>query len=414
VGVFRGRLRSAAPILALVVVIVLTTIVRVLLIQARGHGGDLIVNTRWAESLAQAGPWGFYEIDRSVYPALLYVLWPIGILFDGVALDTVVKGLSIPFDVATILVLFIGLERPLGRWRAVGAATLYACNPGVLIAGPMWGQVDAAGTLPFVASLLLLARSRFGWAGALAALAMLVKPQYGLVGLPLLVVCVGRLSAGREWRPLARAAMGAAATYLAVAIPLRLDPARYADLVNGAATRQPMTSLYAPNPWGLLTGYERPDDGFVLLGSGLLVVGLIAAQLPLLRRRDTVTLLAVGMLTVFAFYFLPTRVHERYLFPALAAAAPLAVLSVPGLVSYLVLSAAFGLSLVQALAQTTPWDLGEPLRSTLIGPPLTWGAGIALLGSALALVVTTVARPATASGLTGASTMAHPRSMGVR
>lgn len=412
-GVLRGRLRSAAPILALITVIVLTTVVRVLLIGARGHGGDLIVNTRWAESLAQSGPWGFYDIDRSVYPALLYVLWPIGILFDGSALDTVVKGLSIPFDVATIIVLYLGLAGVLGRWRAVAAATLYACNPGVLIAGPMWGQVDAAGTLPFVASLFLLARSRFGWAGVLAALAMLVKPQYGLVGLPLLGICLARLFIGRDWRPLARAAAGAAVAYLAVAIPLRLDPFLYADLVNGAATRQPMTSLYAPNPWGLLTGYERPDDGFVLLGSVLLVVGLAAAQLPLVRRRDTLGLLAVGMLTVFAFYFLPTRVHERYLFPALAAAVPLAVLSVPGIVSYIVLSSAFGLSLVQALAQTTPWDLGEPLRSILIGPPMTWGAGIALLGSALVLVVITSLRATAAAVRAGAITKGRSRETGV-
>jgi hypothetical protein len=395
------------------VVLVLTTIVRVLLIQARGHGGDLIVNTRWAENLAQVGPWGFYDIDRSVYPALLYVLWPIGILFDGAALETVVKGLSIPFDVATVLLLYIGLAGPLGRWRALGAATLYAANPGVLIAGPMWGQVDAAGTLPFVASLLLLARSRFGWAGALAALAMLVKPQYGLVGLPLIVLSVAHLVGGRDWRPLVRAAAGTALGYLAVAIPLRLDPLRYADLVNGAATRQPMTSLYAPNPWGLFTGYDHPDGGFVLLGSALLVVGLAAAQLPLLRRRDTVTLLAVGMLIAFAFYFLPTRVHERYLFPGLAAAVPLAVLSVPGLLAYLVLSSAFGLSLVQALAQTTPWDLGEPLRSILVGPALTWGAGIALLGSAVVLVVAAVIRPAGGAELTAPPTMAHPGGAGV-
>jgi len=358
VGVFRGRLRSAAPFLALVVVLIIATIVRVLLIEARGHGGDLVINTRWAESLAQAGPWGFYDIDRSVYPALLYVLWPIGLLFDGGALDTVVKGLSIPFDVLTTIVLFVGLDRPLGRWRALAAATLYAFNPGVLIAGPMWGQVDAAGTLPFVASLLVLARGRFGWAGAFATLAMLVKPQYGLVAIPVIVVGLAHLLGHhRAWRPIARAGVGALVTYLLVAIPLRLDPLLYADLVGGAATRQPMTSLYAPNPWGLLTGYERPDDGFVLVGSLLLLVGLAAAQLPLLRRRDTVTLFAVGMLTAFAFYFLPTRVHERYLFPALAAAAPLAVLSLTGLLAYLVVSSAFALSLVQALAQITPWDL---------------------------------------------------------
>lgn len=384
-GVLRGRLRTAAPYIALVVVLVVATLLRVLFIGYRGHGGDLSITTRWAESLAQVGPLGFYDIDRSVYPALLYVLWPVGVVFDADALQTVVKGLSIPFDLATIVVLFACLSGPLGRWRATAAAALYAVNPGVLVAGPMWGQVDAAGTLPFLASLLLLARARFGWAGMMAIIAMLVKPQFGLVGIPILAVCGGHLLAG-EWRPLARAAAGALGGYLIVALPLRLDPFLYADLVNGSAVRQPMTSLFAPNPWGLLTGYEHPDDGFMVIGSLLLVAGLIAAQLPLLRRRDTLMLLAVGMLTAFAFYFLPTRVHERYLFPAIAAAAPLAVLSITGLVAYVALSVAFAFSLVQALLQITPWDLGDPWHAILIGPGLTWTTGLALIASALVLV----------------------------
>ena len=381
-----GRLRALLPYIVLAVLLVAGTAARVALINARGHGGDLIVNTRWAESLAQAGPWGFYGIDRSVYPALLYVLWPIGVLFDGQMLDNVVKGLSIPFDVLLAIVLVVGLRPIIGRWRAVAAAGLYLCNPGVLIGGPMWGQVDAAGTLPFVGALLLLARGRFGWAGAAAAVALLVKPQFGLVGLPVAVLAVREILVARDWRPLARAAGGALAAYLLIAIPLRLDPFLYLDLVSGAATRQPMTSLYAPNPWGLITGYEQPDGGLVMVGSAFLLLGLALSQVPLIRRRDTLMLLAVGMEVVFAFYFLPTRVHERYLFPALALAVPLAALEWRSLVAYLLLGSAFALSLIQALLQETLWRLGEPLESILLSSAATWSAGLVMLGAALFLI----------------------------
>lgn len=383
-----SRLRAALPILTLILLLVAGTVVRIALINARGHGGDLIINTRWAESLAQAGPWGFYEIDRSVYPALLYLFWPVGLLFDGDALNTVVKGMSIPFDVGLGIVLFVGLRRIIGNWRAVATAGLYLFNPGVLIGGPMWGQVDAAGTLPFVATLLLLGRSRFGWAGAMAMLSLLVKPQYGLVGLPVLVVASLHLVRERDPRPLLRAAAAGVATYALVAIPLRLDPFLYWDLVSSAAARQPMTSLYAPNPWGLFTGYEQSDGGgLALIGAVLLLSGLALSQVRLLRRRDTLTLLAVGLQVVFAFYFLPTRVHERYLFPAMALAAPFAALQIRSLIPYLLLSSAFALSLIQALLQITLWRLDEPLHSFLISPGLTWVAGLVLLAAAASLVL---------------------------
>ena len=383
-----SRLRAALPVLTLIVLLVAGTVVRILLINARGHGGDLIVSTRWAESLAQAGPWGFYEIDRSVYPALLYLFWPVGVLFHGDALNTVVKGMSIPFDIGLGIMLFAGLRKVIGDWRAVAAAGLYLFNPGVLIGGPMWGQVDAAGTLPFVATLLLLGRSRFGWAGAMAMLSLLVKPQYGLVGLPVLVVASLLLIRQRDPRPLLRAVAAAVATYGLVALPLRLDPFLYWDLVSNAAARQPMTSLYAPNPWGLLTGYEHPDaGGLALIGAVLLLSGLALSQVRLLRRRDTLTLLAVGLQVVFAFYFLPTRVHERYLFPAMALAAPLAALQIRSLVPYLLLSSAFALSLIQALLQITLWRLAEPLHSFLISPALTWVAGLVLLAAAATLIL---------------------------
>jgi hypothetical protein len=383
----RSRLRAALPVATLVVLLVAGTLVRIVLIDAPGHGGDLIVNTRWAESLATAGPWGFYGIDRSVYPALLYLLWPVGALFDGETLNTVVKGISIPFDIALGIVLFVGLRPWIGRWRAVAAAGLYLFNPGVLIGGPMWGQVDAAGTLPFVATLLLLARSRFGWAGSMAMLSLLVKPQYGLVGLPVLVVAGLQWARARDPLPLVRAAAAAVGTYALVAIPLRLDPLLYWDLVSSAATRQPMTSLYAPNPWGLFTGYEQPDEGLAVIGGLLLLVGLALSQIRLLRRRDTLMLLAVGLQIVFAFYFLPTRVHERYLFPAMALAAPIAALTLRALVPYLLLSSAFALSLVQSLLQITNWRLGEPLHSFLISSPLTWITGLTMLAAAATLVL---------------------------
>jgi len=366
---------------------------RLIVLSWPGHGGDIQVTARWAERMALSGPWGFYEHDGSVYPALLYAYWPLGAWFDGDALLQAVKGLSIPFDMALGMVLYRVALRFTGGPRALVAPALYLLNPAVLLAGPIWGQVDAAGTLAYLGSLLAVSAGRYPASGAMAALAMLVKPQFGLVALPVAVVALVRGRAAGTIRPLVRVLTGAAAAYVVVALPLRLDPLRYAQAVMHAGTFQPSTSLNAPNPWGMLFGYKVPDGPLFWVGAGLLAIGLAVAMLPLRYRRDLPTILAVGLFVAFAFYFLPTRVHERYLFPAMALAAPLAVASWRVLVGYLVLTAAFALTLLFALVATTSFTIAKPLQDLLLTQTAVVWIGLTLLAVATTLAVLLLTEP---------------------
>jgi hypothetical protein len=172
--------------------------------------------------------------------------------------------------------------------------------------------------------------------------------------------------------------------YALVAAPLALHPVRYLDILGSTATRQPFTSLNAFNPWGLLVGFEVPDGPYVLAGTLLLVVGCIASLTVLRRRPDLVTMLAVGALLVLAFYFLPTRVHERYLYPAIAVLAPLALVGRAELLAYLGLTAGFAGALLFALSTTTPFRLPEPIAAGITNPLGVWAIGLLLIGSALA------------------------------
>jgi hypothetical protein len=358
-------------------------VVRLAALGLDGHSGDVLVISRWAELLAEVGPWGFYAHSSSVYPALLYLYWPMGLLLDGEALDLAIKGSSIPFDLALGVLLFVLVRGLAGPWRGLAAAALYLLNPAVLIAGPMWGQIDAAGALLFVGALAALARPRYALAAALAVLAGLVKPQFGLVLLPVVVVAL------REWRAhgrrdATRLAAGAIGTYLAVTLPLLLDPIRLVSAVVEVADNKPFVSVSAPNPWALLIGYRVPDDGYALVGAGLLLAGLVAALLPLRRGRDLWTLLAVGTLIVFASYLLPTRVHERYLFPAMALLAPFAATSRWSLAAYVAISLAFAASLLASLSISMPSTVGAlPFADALVSPASLWAQGVTLGSAAL-------------------------------
>jgi hypothetical protein len=371
---------------ALAGMLVLAVAVRLVVLPLPGHGGDVLVMARWAENLAAFQPWHFYEHDGSIYPSLLPALWLLGVAFDGGTLSTAIKGLSIPFDLAIGVVLFVLLA---GRTRSRAgllAAGLYLFNPALLLAGPVWGQVDAAGTLFFLGALLALAADRSAAAGALAVLAGLAKPQFGLVALPVLVVAGQRRWRDGAWGPLGRTLAGGAVAAVVIGLLLGLGPDRWQRQLFDTATFQPQTSLNAINLWGMVVGMEIDDAPYVGIGAVLLAVGLVGALRPLRRGHDLATVLAVGMILAFAFYFLPTRVHERYLFPALAVAAPFAAVYGSALAAYLSLSVGFAATLARALVLTTSFRLPADLEALLTADWMVWVIGLVLIGSALTLV----------------------------
>ena len=375
---------NRAALVQLGLLLLASLAVRLLALELDGHNGDVRVTARWAEYMAEVGPWRFYEGSGSIYPALLYPLWLMGALLDGDALHTAVKAMSIPFDLAIGVLLFAVMRRRSGDDVGLAAAGLYLLNPAAVLAGPVWGQVDSAGTLAYLGALIALAARRWTSAGGLGVLAMLVKPQFGLVLLPILVVAV---LAALRWgtpRPLLRGLGGMLAAGLVICVPLALHPIRYVDMLAATAARQPSTSLNAFNPWGLFVGFKVPDDPYVGYGTALLLLGVAGALLGLRRRPRLAVVLGVGAALVLAFYFLPTRVHERYLYPAIVLLAPFAPAGRRELVAYVALSAGFAGTLLYALLDTTPFSLPEPWAGWIQADPGVWVIGIVLIASAVA------------------------------
>lgn len=358
---------------------------RVSALSIDGHAGDVRIMAGWAERMAHVGPWRFYDDSIAIYPTLLYPLWLLGATLDADALRLAVSALSIPFDLAIGALLFV-LGNSGGRRDAAVVAALYLLNPAVLLAGPAWGQVDSAGTLPYLGALLASGAGRHGIAGGLAVVAGLVKPQFGLVLLPVIAVATLRARGERRLGPVARAGLGAVIGYVLVAVPLALHPWRFLGLLSHAANVQPQTSLHAFNPWGLLVGFDVPDEPYIGVASVLLLLGLGGSLLGLRRGTDPASILASGALLVLAFYFLPTRVHERYLFPAMAVLAPFAAASGARLIAYVALSAGFAASLVYALEQTTSFALPAPMAAAVTSPAAVWAIGLVMSGAALAWV----------------------------
>ena len=372
--------------IAIAVLIVIGVVLRLLVTRAQGFPSDVGTFMAWAEKLAAVGPGGFYEPGYfSDYPpAFLYVLWAVGALFDGDVLRFAVKAISIPADIGIVLLVVPLVRRHAGNGAAVLTAGLWMLQPAPIFGGPYWGQVDAVGTVPFLAALLAAGRRRWATAGLLAGLATMTKPQFGLVLGVVLVAAGIELVRARDPRPILRAAGAALATMLLLAFPFGMTPGAFVGLVRSASETYPYSSLYAFNGWSIALDFWKDDATWVVPGAILLAIGLVASVVPLWWRRDTAALLAVGAATVMAFYFLPTRAHERYLFPALALLLPFAVTRRRLLVPYLVLAAAFFVTLYFAFTRYPQNDLAAPawLDATVFGRTGQIALAVGLIGTA--------------------------------
>jgi len=430
-----GRGLPLDPATLVLVLIVLGVVLRVVIAGPylpfsglRNDVGDFAI---WANRMAAAGPGEFYQPGylADYPPGYMYVLWVLGAIarflqpIVGVAITPgLVKIPGILADAGVAWLLFVYARRFgdgwLGSWSGerlgLVAAVIYLFNPGTIFDSAVWGQVDAVGTLVLLASLYALAR---GWTEAAAAgavLAMLVKFQFGFL-IPLVaVVGIKRHLFGRSSDPeqagrpdpirVLTSLASALGTLVLLIFPFRLaiwapgDPTHsLVDRLIAASNTYQGLSINAfnlwKNPWsGLGDAYRWGCDSLpptcgdgsgiaFTIGSaavswqlvGAVLFGLAAlVALWMVARRDDPAGLLVGALTLaVAFFALPTRVHERYLFPALALAAPLVARTWKWAVLYGVLTLSFFANVYWLYTTDFSWVGGEfPMNPGLFREPM--------------------------------------------
>jgi Gpi18-like mannosyltransferase len=230
----------------------------------------------------------------------------------------IIKLLPNLFDTATAFLIFVFVRKRLDFKAAMLAAALYAFNPAVIFNAAVWGQFDAIYTFFLVLSLMLALASKPELSAVTFTLGILTKPQ-SIALLPLIAFLILKKSG---WRRFLTSLLAGAATLFVVIIPFEWsNPITFlSNIYFGAYGGYAYTSINAFNLWAL-GGLWVPDGYFFILG-WILFGALTAFTLYVLHKRFHASgeLLVVfsAFMLFFGFFMLPTRIHERYLFPAIS------------------------------------------------------------------------------------------------
>ncbi|HEY3523173.1 MAG TPA: phospholipid carrier-dependent glycosyltransferase [Candidatus Limnocylindrales bacterium] len=470
----RSDVRRGVP--ALLVLLGAGLALRVVLaLRLPGSGFEVDLNAFrfWAGNLADQGPFGFYSrpFFHDYTPGYLYFLWLIGVVGGAIGgIGDLIKVPAILADLAVAwLVCDLVLELTANRTRAILAAAVVLFTPLTWFDSVVWGQVDSVGLVFLLLGVRDLWHDRPERSALWAATAAVIKPQLGILVPIVAVVVIRRAIAGQPadadagetlrpavrpypWWRIVTTGLTGLATAIVLSAPFGLSLPDLLHQVAETAGGYPWLTVNAYNPWALLThdgaglaatgqwvcdaittsaagtsagtpcqpGMETLIGPFwaVAVGGALLVLATLAVLGLVAWRPDRRTILVGLTVLAIAFFVLPTRVHERYLFPFVALGVVLAAASWRWTLAYVVLSATTFLNMYVVL--TTLYPDNPQIADWLgIGSAIRDSQGvtlIALLNAAAFAWAIAQLRPAAgrafAREVAGATPSTEPRGFG--
>ncbi len=316
-----------------------------------GFEQDYLFFTSWAEYGTDEGLLTIYD-DSDVFdhglinypPVYLYMLWGLGKvyrLFTSASLESrtfliLLKTLTIFFEAILAYGIYRWLKEREGERAGLWGFALIFLNPAIFYVSVYYGQVDVIFAVFLLAAIGLTSLERYFWGGIFAATALMMKIQ-AIPFMPLLfLVPLARRKFVSFFPMFGGFVLGASILVAPFAfagkLPLMLQRCLFESIEWGKFVSVGAFNLwylhiepstYDERLWGWLFGsdgklYAYPgiqlltykNVGLVLLGAAFFL------NVYTIWRKPTFTHIYLAMANMaLAFYMLPTKVHERYLFP---------------------------------------------------------------------------------------------------
>jgi len=333
-------------VIILAIVLAIAFFVRVLLFPLQGYPIDTNDFISWFTTAADHGIRPFYTVVGYFdYPPFnVYIFWAFGSLANalGISMANMIKFVPNLFDLATTGLIYVFVRKQATFKVALVSTALYAFNPAVIYNAAVWGQFDAVYTFFLVLSLMLALKSKPIPSAVIFAIGLLTKPQ-GIALLPLIVLLIYKKNG---WKQLLYSVVAFTSTVFLVVLPFEGIGNPITFLIKNYSTGYlyyNVTSVNAFNLWGLFGLWVK--DGYLFFVGWALFGTVAAFTLYMVHKRfkvsgDLIVIFAAFIL-FFAFFMLPTRIHERYMFPAISLLALMFPLLKKARALYAVLTATF-------------------------------------------------------------------------
>ena len=351
---------SSREVMWLLIILGAGLLIRIVLLPAQGHVTDIGSFESWTLSLNKLGVKAFYDQAGFVDypPGYMLVLWCVGQIYahffapnDYYHLMFLCKMPAIVSDIAIGYLIFLIVSRQWPGAGAMWAVAVFVLNPVSWFVSAYWGQADSVAAVFLVLAIYLALEERFEFAWAALAFAVLIKPQ-PLVVAPLLLAWQMRRQ--WSWRVLLAPVIGAAVAWIG-SLPFAptFDPASvltwlYQRYQTGISVYQ-VNSANAFNLYSIVRDMWQPDTeivrvclppalggacipglGFPQYDWGIAIFVFLLAALTWRQWRTTGADEPLGereqrfvgacFIALLGYFMLTTRVHERYMFSALAVA----------------------------------------------------------------------------------------------
>lgn len=353
-------------------------------------------------------------------------------------------------DIGLGILVYVFARRQTDARTALIAAAVVILNPGLFTTSAIWGQWDSFAALLLMGVLLLALGGRTVTIWPLLTYLVLIKPQFVVFGILIIIYLIrqamsqtsdgrreatvfepsiakvstfGRWSTqgrplrgvwtfGRLARDIVLGGVLSVLAFIVVCFPFDVGfPLQggmqwsILDRVSFAVNRYDDITLGAQNTWSLFGKHLGNPDGaalvagvtYVQAGRVLLAIGLVLAAILVLTLRPAEwALLGASFVAAMSIYAFPTRVHERYMMPALVLLLfmwPLVPRLLPATIG---LSLTFTLSLIMAMWWAEFWHL-QPVDIALAA------INLALFGWAVVEILRHGRRPSREATLPGAT-----------
>lgn len=310
----------------IITLILLGLALRLLLIQIPGFKFDVDDWFSWSNRLVEVGFSKFYspQVFSDYAPGYMYILKILGLIksllnINDKSFYLLLKLPAILADGFLALVVYKELSKITNKFYSTTGTLLIIFNPALIFNSTIWGQIDSIPTLFLIFSVIYLKNKKLILSSLILGIDFLIKPQV-LAILPVFILFfIKNFSLKNSIKLILPFAI------IVIILSLPFFPnqpiGRLFSLIQKSANQYPYTSLFAYNFWGVV-GFWISDNhifktltyqswGYILLLSYWIFIGYLFI-------KNKLSLFSLATLSMLSFFFIPTRIHERYLYPAIA------------------------------------------------------------------------------------------------